>query len=72
MIKNKDMPASPVVAATGEVFTGLTKREQLAAMAMQGILSNRSVIDCCTDISTSYAAEFSVVMADALLAELEK
>jgi len=46
---------------------GLTKREQFAAMAMQGLLS--VVNDPFNDFSVS---EWAVKYADALLAELAK
>ena len=73
-IKNGDLPASPTVyadlAANGqrELYcdqAGLSKREQFAAMAMHGILANSSN-------SMSYAARDAVLMADELLAELER
>jgi len=44
---------------------GLTKREQFAMAAMQGILSNSSNV-------MSYCARDAVMMADELLAELER
>ena len=47
-------------------FSGLTKREHFAAMAMQGILASDADVDYC-DFASS-----SVEMADALLAELER
>ncbi len=45
--------------------TGLTKREMFAMAAMQGILSNSSNV-------MSYCARDAVMMADELLAELER
>jgi hypothetical protein len=45
---------------------GLTKREYFAGLAMQGYLNERHSLDNKT------LAEWSVKMADALLAELEK
>jgi hypothetical protein len=45
--------------------TGLTKRELIAAMALQGILSH-------PDSDYSRSAEMAVKRADALLAELER
>lgn len=77
MIKNGDLPAMPSVLLSEvesnsgmkyELKTeciGLTKREQFAMAAMQGILANSSN-------SMSYAARDAVLMADELLAELEK
>ena len=44
---------------------GLTKRELLAAMAMQGLLA------CPEDFNADYMARTAVACADALLAELE-
>ena len=75
-IKNADMPAIPVdrcdvdAIETGiQVFSGLTKREMMAMMAMQGILSSLTVED---DMSPKDLAKCSVADADALLAELER
>jgi len=73
-INNADRPAKPFQEVTGMVggiptgyknHTGLTKREQFAMAAMQGILNNGiyTFADCATD---------AVQYADALLAELEK
>lgn len=45
---------------------GLTKRELIAAMAMQGLCSNPGIKPGLN------VEQFSVRMADALLAELEK
>lgn len=75
-IKNGDLPAMPV--GTVQLYEsrcnggswelgslGLTKREQFAAMAMQGLLSSNS------NWRPNVAAEIALLMADALLAELE-
>jgi len=79
-MNNSDMPAMPVLNDT-EAFTlflegikggrnyGLTKREHFAAMAMQGWLSS---FDAGEEVVPSSLAEFSVEIADALLAALEK
>ncbi len=75
-IKNGDLPAMPIT--TGEAicqmtgttkpeFSGLTKREQFAAMAMQGLLSSKD-----WGLSLECVVSRSVYFADALLAELEK
>ena len=81
-IKNGDMPAMPLVALNSKgnpvevTAFGLTKREQFAAMVMQGLLSNSVMGDSglhknhnewVKDISEA-ATEF----ADALLAKLEE
>ncbi len=57
-------PDAYVSMATG---IGLTKRELLAAMAMQGILA-----DCTADDEHSLVARAAVGYADALLAELAR
>ena len=77
-IKNGDLPAMPLAnGADGCPWTvndlgnpalviGLTKREQFAAMAMQGLLSHNA------NWRPIAVAETAAAMADALLAELEK
>ena len=61
-----------------ERYAGLTKREHFAAMAMQGFLANAwqaETLDSlgeCSSQQMATVAEASCVMADALLAELEK
>lgn len=74
-MKNGDLPAMPTIyadmATNGrrEIYcdqTGLTKREQFAMAALQGILS------CDNSEFTNVAAISAVAHADALLAELEK
>jgi len=58
-----------VVAGRGEmlVAVGLTKRELIAAMAMQGLLSHYD-----TENLSEKFAPCAVAYADALLAELKK
>ncbi len=58
---------------SGGTFTGLTKREYFAAMAMQGLLSHSGNEDrtLSTIYQASIYAKLSVQMADALLAALE-
>tara|TARA_R110000850_G_scaffold2452_2_gene11840 strand:+ start:492 stop:770 length:279 start_codon:yes stop_codon:yes gene_type:complete len=86
-MKNSDMPAMPCdfnfdtdTGTTHEMFSGLTKREHFAGLAMQGILSNPSAVLqansqsgfgwCNSD--DEQLANLSLICADALLAELEK
>ena len=57
-----------------QVWTGLTKREYFAAMAMQGLLSSdipESTGNTPAD-RRSYLARTSIQIADALIAELNK
>lgn len=77
-IKNGDLPAMPITTdeaicqmtgTTKPEFSGLTKREQFAAMAMQGLLSN-SFQGPHRDYKP--LAIESITYADALLAELER
>lgn len=78
---NGDAPASPVsvsISDTGDSMTsdsygysGLTKREHFAAMAMQAILSNPDISNGATACQ-KWAARRSVLHADALLEELSK
>ncbi len=66
-------PAYPVPLGPGEALddemnpNGVTKREHFAALAMQGLLSVQGY-----DREFEYCAAQSVLMADALLAELER
>ena len=70
-IKSGDMPAMPLVALNSKgnpvevTAFGLTKREQFAAMAMQGLKTGdyHTFSDIVSD---------AVMMADALLAKLEE
>lgn len=74
-MKNSDQPINALSEETTDrvdagikIYTGLTKREYAAIMAMQGMLGN----------SVRYGADFQTVSmkavraADCLLAELEK
>lgn len=60
-MKNGDLPTFPIMG----VSMGLTKREWLAGMAMQGYLSTQLE-------QPEFVAAQCVLYADALLAELEK
>ena len=73
-IKNGDLPAMPIELSgfgqfAPEAHTGLTKREQFAAMAMQGLIS--SGMDW-TLFDYRDVSEQAVIMADSLLKELER
>lgn len=84
-MKNGDMPAMPVrdadneilrlahypVYANGEFATGLTKREEFAKAAMQGLLAGGYCIDDAHNRLTDVPAE-ALHLADAILAELER
>ena len=56
------------------VFNGLTKREYFAAMAMQGLLASMTEMASigAWQEETADKAAYSVVLADALIAELSK
>ena len=85
-MRNKDLPAMPLTDYTltevqvideggAEVPVyikahGLSKREHMAAMAMQGICSNSEYIPT-EDYHYSNVAEDAVQHADALLKELD-
>jgi hypothetical protein len=84
-MKNSDMPAMPSKISVNReadepqafqfgnndfVSPGLTKREYIAAMAMQGLLTAASPDGTWSGISA--AADQAVVEADALLAALEE
>lgn len=62
-----DLPAFPI---PGPLFAiGLTKREYVAAMAMQGALANPKAVNA---DDAALVAAVAVECADALLAELAK
>jgi len=73
-IENRDMPAMPwdeIDPSTHQhgierQFSGLTKRELFAAMAMQGLMGLP------IEMSHEMVASSAVTQADALLAELAK
>ena len=62
---NGQESAAPVVAEFDVIQSGMTKREAFAMAAMQGLLAEGLMMD--TEI-----AKDSLMIADALLAELEK
>ena len=64
---NKGEPINPVITNGVMMTTGLTKREYMASMAMQGILS----VHLDDDWDEEYASELAVAYADALLKELD-
>lgn len=71
----KNEPAFPTKDVLGLMYSGLTKRELLAAMAMQGLLNNISSLkesDWIGQKTPQFMAELSAQSADALIAELEK
>lgn len=76
-IKNADLPANPTQyqdSCNGELYsdnTGMTKREAFAMAAMQGMSSHPDFYGNSKDFAEVISAS-SVLLADALLAELEK
>jgi hypothetical protein len=62
-----DESAYPLQIINDDFDPGMTKRELLAAMAMQGLLTNAGLVDCYEKI-----ANLAVNHADALIAELSK
>jgi hypothetical protein len=76
-MNNADRPINAVPHMAG-TYGGLTKREYFAGLAMQSVLNSRpltrnefSRLNKKT-FGEDLVAEMSVLMADALLAELEK
>jgi hypothetical protein len=62
-------PAFPLISDEGYIINaGLTKREYFAAMALQGIITNKDGLD----IKIEYIVESAVDAADALIKELSK
>ena len=51
---------------------GLTKREEFAARAMIGLLSNAMLVGEDSKINIEWAAKTSVLLSDALISELNK
>lgn len=76
-MKNQDQPAYPVENLKEFDATGLTKRELLAAMAMQGLIASnfydRYTAKCGTEYpAVMCASAIAYEYADAMLAELDK
>lgn len=76
-MKNAEMPAMPVIAFYGESdggcspapsqFKGLTKREEFAKAAMQGLCANPEFFN-----REELVEDVAISIADALLAALEE
>ena len=74
-MNDADIPAAPRLLTYYSNNLGLTKREYLAAMAMQGLSSDpKFMFDCCPigTIPAEFIAAQAVAVADALLKELEE
>lgn len=76
---NANEPAYPdtiTMGPHGEVcrpeFSGLTKRELIAAMAMQGLLANSGYADAYNDKHAPALTKLAATYADALILELSK
>lgn len=68
METNPNEPTFPIISGNHVIGVGLTKREYFAAMAMQGIITNKDGLD----IKIERIAESAVDMADTLIEELNK
>lgn len=77
-MENGKQPITPVKYNESDSFNGLTKREYFAGLAMQGILAKEAFAerifneDEGNHSKRTIIAKSSVIMADELLAELEK
>ena len=69
---NKDMPAMPVYHVADYKLMGLTKLEDFTKAAMQGLLSNISMIDGATESQIARIKYTSILVAESVLAELDK
>lgn len=75
-MENKDKPAAPCVHVNIDgtydyaVNMGLTKREMIAAMCLQGLLANPE--PTFFNLKDVDKAAYAVIMADVLLTQLEK
>lgn len=69
---NGTLEAFPVVidAERGDYSPGLTKREEFAKAALQGMVANQQIYD--GGGGEDFVASAAVKLADALLAELAK
>jgi hypothetical protein len=74
-MKNSEQPAFPINEETTDrvdsginIYTGLTKREYFAAMAMQGLLSNKNAT---SGNNPDYIATRALQHANELLKQLE-
>ena len=81
-MKNSDQPAFPISEEETDridtgvcIYTGVTKREYFAAMAMQGLCSNARIADIATGkMGKSVALEIAIKaenIADTVLRHLE-
>ena len=74
--KNKHYGEQKVPYVEGDVYSGLTKREYFAGLAMQGIMARKTEMDANGATTMNFAeldkdiARESVSIADALLNEL--
>lgn len=69
-MKNSNMPAMPIFSQHGCVRgaqAGLTKREHIAAMMMQGVVNHTTIVP-----DLKYAAKRAVHAADLLLKALDE
>ncbi len=78
-MNNADMPAMPIseedtdrIDVGVKIYTGLSKREHFAGLAMQAILSNSCLIDNLTTCSVDWLVKKAAIVADAQLNELDK
>jgi hypothetical protein len=76
---NGNLPATPIELSgfgqyAPEAHTGLTKREQFAMAAMQGLLSNATLKPYIgmSGFDSGNISLCAIVMADTLLTELER
>lgn len=73
------MSANEAAFPVDEKWTGLTRREYFAGLAMQGIITNDKLVNTCVSLAKenrntpeNIAANRAVRFADALLKELAK
>lgn len=70
--ENANQPAFPQQPNDNPVLQGLSKRELIAAMAMQGLLANPNWFKMISDNNNTTVAKVSTNIADTLLTHLQK
>ncbi len=66
-----DAPAYPVIIC-GVQYSGLTKREKIAALQMQALITNTWITSSSNCDDVGRRAKLALTLADALLVELAK
>lgn len=72
LLKNEDRPAFPTNGRMHSEMVGLSKREEIAARVLSGLVTGYAANGMTPTLNPEYTAKTALLFADELLKQLER